>query len=57
MATITVQNIQKGYRNKPVLRGVSFTARAGVDETKVLANIDTILAADEAARAYVREKY
>lgn len=29
MATITVQNIQKGYRNKPVLRGVSFTAQNG----------------------------
>lgn len=29
MATIAIQNIQKGYRNKPVLRGVSFTAQNG----------------------------
>ena len=29
MATITIQNIRKGYRNKPVLQDVSFTAQNG----------------------------
>lgn len=29
MATITIQNIRKGYRNKPVLQDVSFTAKSG----------------------------
>ena len=29
MATITIQNIRKGYRNKPVLQDVSFAAKSG----------------------------
>lgn len=29
MVTITIQNIRKGYRNKPVLQDVSFAAKSG----------------------------
>lgn len=29
MATITIDNLKKGYRRKPVLQGVSFTAKSG----------------------------